>query len=72
MRRVRRVLLGLWAGALSVAGLADLTAASGTGLFAPTVCISPAVLLALVLTPTDTLADLFRAFLPDTGGATDG
>lgn len=63
MSRVRKAVIGSWVGLMGISAAAPTASASGTasGLLASTVCISPAVLLALVLTPTATLSDAASA-----------
>lgn len=61
MHRTRRLLVYAWA--VLMASVSIPTAGASDphgGLFAPTACLSPAVLITLALTPTDTLVDILK------------
>lgn len=58
MTRARRTVIGAWAGSMMLAGATGFAGANaGAGLFTPSVCLSPLVFGALILTPTATLSD---------------
>jgi len=57
MRRARKTMIAIWTAVLLLNVTSGLSTAAGAGLFAPSVEISPAVLLVLTLTPAETLTD---------------
>lgn len=60
--RVRRSLIALWTALVGLTATGSVTAATGGGgLLAPTVCLSPAVFIVLVLTPAETIVDVVGA-----------
>lgn len=56
MSRTRKGIVLAWAGMLGIAAMPGVSAA-GSGLLDPSVCLSPIVFGALILTPTATLSD---------------
>lgn len=63
---MKRALVTAWVGMMALATVPNAVAGAGTGGLTSPVCINLGMLLALTITPVETLVDAFRGVIPGT------